>query len=108
MTDLQQMFKNRFVRVTMPDGSRWDVPVMHIALARARYYAHEYGDSVGTSLEQDTEPLFVDESEILDWAQNDMNWSDVKDVAERAPNSPVEIDWENGWVSGPKEIVTKN
>jgi len=93
----------------MPDGSRWDIPVLHIALDRAKYYADEYGGEVGRSLNEDTLLLFRDESyEIKEWAANNMDWSDVKDVAERVPDSLVEIDWEEGWLNGPKEIVTRN
>lgn len=98
------------LRVTMPDGSKWDVPVMAIARNRAANYAREFGGDVERSLAEDTLPLF-DESEydIRDWAAGNMNWSDVEAVAVRVPNWPEPLtarDFQDGWNSGEREIVS--
>ncbi len=92
--------------VEMPDLSLWAVPVMVIARDRAKHYASEFGGDIERSLNEDTIPMFTDdEYEIADWAVNNMNWSDVKEHATRLPSPPVEIDWEQGWLSGAKRLA---
>lgn len=96
----------KVLRVNMPDGSKWDVPVSVIAENRAKYYSHEYGGDVQKSLEEDTLPLFeADRYEIEDWAANNMNWSDVEKMAQLAVAS--ETDYQEGWVNGGKTVVDK-
>ena len=91
----------------MPDGSRWDVPIMIIAKDRASTYAHEFDGNEEQSLRENTEPLFEDNAyEIKDWAMCEMNWKDVKEHAKPAPPLPAsKVDWEDGWTNGKKEIV---
>ena len=96
--------KQRLI-VTMPDGSRWGVPVMVIARDRAKNYADEFGGDIEKSLAEDTLPLFEDDFEITDWAANNMNWSDVKDQAVRMAESEPDPDYQEGWVNGDKELV---
>ena len=73
----------KFLRVTMPDGSKWDVPVSVIALDRAKYYAdRDFDGDVEKSLNEDTLPLFKESDfEVKDWAACNMNWSDVESFA---------------------------
>ncbi len=93
------------LRVTMPDGSKWDVPVSVIANDRAKFYADEQGGSVELSLKKDTIPLFEEnEYEIEDWASNNMNWSEVETRAVMF-SGPSMSDYRGGWVNGDKEIV---
>ena len=88
---------------TMPDGSKWAVPVKLIALARASYYAKEFDGDVERSLGEDTSPLFEsDHYEIEDWAQNNMHWDDVKDLAECI--EPAKCDFQKGWLNGEHEV----
>jgi hypothetical protein len=97
--------KQRLI-VEMPDGTRWGVPVEVIAYDRAKHYASEFDGDVERSLKEDTVPLFEsDEFEIIDWAQNNMNWSDVEAHAGLMAQSEVEPDYQEGWVNGPKELV---
>ena len=97
--------KNKQLRITMPDNSVWDIPVMVIAEDRAAYYSHEYGGDIHKSLKEDTLPLFEsDEYHIRDWASNSMNWSDVKDVAKMI--SSPEIDYQEGWMNGDYEVIS--
>jgi len=90
--------------VTMPDGSKWRVPLLVIARDRAKSYAPEFGNDVIRSLKEDTLPLFEsDPGECADWAKNNMNWDDVKDKAVQV--SPSEsLDYQEGWVNGEWEI----
>lgn len=94
----------KVLRVNMPDGSKWDVPVSVIARNRAEHYAHEFGGDIQKSLDEDTMPLFdADHYEVEDWAANNMNWSDVERVA--VMSAAGEIDYQDGWVNGGKEVV---
>lgn len=90
--------------VTMPDGSRWAVPVDVIAINRADYYKHEFGDDLQRSLDEDTWPLFAeDDYEIKDWAANNMDWSDVEGIAVMI-EPPTPPDFNEGWCNGDKEV----
>lgn len=97
--------KQRLI-VTMPDGSRWGVPVDIIARDRAKNLADEFGGDVERSLAEDTIPLFTRfENTIIDWAANNMNWDDVKAHAARMAHSEPEPDYQEGWVNGDKQLV---
>lgn len=87
----------------MSDGSIWSIPVEIIAYDRALRYAHEFDDNIQRSLKEDTYPLFEsDHFEIKDWAQNNMNWSDVSIHAVLI--SPSNIDFQDDWINGHIEI----
>lgn len=99
----QRIAERQYV-VTMPDGSRWAVPLMAIATHRARYYAHEFGGDEARSLEEDTAQLFLeDDFNVADWARGNMNWSDVSTIARLIEEG--ETDYEDAWVNGDSEVV---
>jgi hypothetical protein len=109
LTDIEAALEDKYLRVTMPDGSRWDVPVIVIARDRAAHYAFENEDgSAEQSLAEDTGPLFLeDDYAIEDWAANEMDWSDVAPYATRVVTpEPKPQDYQEGWVDGDKEVVT--
>lgn len=87
-------------RVEMGDGSLWDVPVQMIADSRDKHYRDDGEDTVGFIRDGG-----LGDYEIHDWAGNNMNWSDVKAFAVRAPSKPQKVDWEDGWANGEKEII---
>ena len=92
-------------RVTMPDGSTWEVPVRLIAENRAEYYVKEFGGDIENSLKIGTLPLFEeDDYEIANWAKGNMDWSDVKEYAIQV-KSLEDPDFQEGWVNGNYEIV---
>lgn len=101
--------ETKALRVDMPDGSRWDVPVMIVAQNRAEYYKDEFDGDIERSLEEDTLPLFkADSYEIHDWAANNMSWSDVVEFAERVfLDGKTAVDFEDGWANGEYEIIEK-
>ncbi len=81
----------RKLHIKMPDNSVWAVPTALIIADHAKHYADE-------------EPISEDEDdEIMDWAANNMNWSGVQHEAKLV--SPPDVDFEDGWVNGDKEIV---
>lgn len=95
---------NKKYITTMSDGSKWAVTVLAIAQHRAECYADRF-DSFMQSLDEDTIPLFEgNEDEVEDWARNNMDWADVKDVAVCV--SPPDCDYEDGWANGEHELTT--
>lgn len=94
------------LHVTMPDGTKWSIPVEVIAKDRAEVYKHEFGGSLQRSLDEDTWPLFEeDHFEITDWAANNMNWDEVVGHATKLAKPDAPIDYQEGWVNGKKKIV---
>ena len=94
----------KFYVTTLSNGQKWAVPVERIAFNRAHYYAGRDGISFDESLKNDTCPLFEsDHSEIEDWAQNNMNWSDVVKYATLIDEG--KCDFQEGWVNGAHEII---
>jgi hypothetical protein len=98
----------KYLRVTMPDGSKWDVAVRKIAEHRARYY-YERSPEQNTfekSYEQTIALFEVHGYSIEDWAANNMNWEDVKSAAKKVSSHPMaDEDYQEGWRNGEKEIV---
>ncbi len=91
---------------TMSDGQKWAVPVERIAFNHAHYYAKRDGISFDETLKRGTIPLFEnDHFEIEDWAQNNMDWSDVVKYA-RIIDDPA-CDFQEGWVNGEHSIEIK-
>ena len=84
--------KQKYLRVTMPDGSRWDIPVMVIVKHRAKYFGEK-------------DPEMRGEYEIMDYATNNMNWGDV--VLHAQEVIKPEPDYQEGWINGNKEIIEK-
>ncbi|MBG9944674.1 hypothetical protein ABE237_00735 [Brevibacillus formosus] len=89
------------LRVTMPDGSKWDVPADLIAKNRAEYYSKRSSDTI---YEEEVEFALSDNYELFDWAENNMNWKDVRQFAVEV-KAPDEPDYQEGWVNGDKEVV---
>ncbi len=95
------------LRVTMPNGSKWDVPADLIATNRAQYYAKL--DSEGDLIEEkkvfkeELKYALSDDDELLDWAAGNMNWKDVAYYAVEVQKANP--DFQEGWVSGETEVV---
>ena len=93
----------KYLRVTMPDGSKWDVPVMLIVHDRAKYYAETDPE---TSFDKEVEYGLKDEYEIQDWAANNMDWKDVV-LQAQIVNKSGKVDYQEGWINGDQEIIEK-
>ncbi|MFO7846010.1 MAG: hypothetical protein R6V27_05550 [Balneolaceae bacterium] len=99
------MITDKKLRITMPDGSKYDVPISVIAENRAENYKDEFDNNIAMSLMEDTLPLFESSPyEITDWAAGNMNWSDVAEYAEKV-GTTEDPDFQEGWVNGEKEVV---
>lgn len=95
--------KEKMLRITMPDGSVWDVPAMLIAANRTNYYAEKDGFKPGSKEYVEEFDFSMTKSELIDWSANNMNWSDVSASAKMVKNG--EVDYQEGWVNGDKEVV---
>lgn len=95
----------KYLRVTMPDGSQWDVPADVIAGNRAKLLAsRQHVIDYTQAYKYFYEYTCGDNDELIYWASHNMNWKGVKKVAVRAPVS-TSVDYQEGWVNGPKQIV---
>lgn len=89
------------MRVEMPDGSRWDVPLQVIADSRDEYYSADAEDTIGFIRAGE-----LDAYDLTDWAANNMNWDEVRKYAVPLPASENQKpDYQEGWVNGDKEII---
>lgn len=95
--------------VNMPNGYKYSIPADVIADNRAKYYAKL--DSVQDGVDYDTiykkefDYTVNDESELIDWASNNLNWADVKDHASIKDKLEIVWDMEDGWMNGEKHII---
>lgn len=98
--------ETKFLKVTMPDGSKWKVSIRVIAEHRARYFGSEPKHTFECALKNTLELFEDDEYEVEDWASNNMDWSDVEKHAERIKDQGLSVEeLQEGWVNGEKEIV---
>lgn len=101
----------KYLRTTMLDGSEYDVSVHIIAKERADYYAkhgsgHHNGAEYDRIYKEEYEYTYNDDSEICDWACNNMDWVDVKCHAIKV-REPNDTDYQEGWINGEHEVIEK-
>jgi hypothetical protein len=93
----------KYLRITMPDSSKWDVPEKVIADNRAKYYSEKEGN-----YEEEFNYTMGSEHELTDWAAGNINWDEVEKFASRVPQKGnTDVDYQEGWVNGEKEIVER-
>src|SRR5579863_1822632 len=97
-----------YLEITFGDGTRWCVTTMLIARNRAAHYAREFGGDVERSLNEDTIPCFADDFEIVDWASNNMNWSDIAPNAIQLPTPSTKPDYQREWTNAVKKVVLRD
>lgn len=95
-----------FLQVEMTDGSWWEVPAMEIADNRAQYYSDKVQDQPNELDLYVKELTYALENEdvLVDWAENNMNWKEVSELA-RQVRPPNGSDYQEGWLSGMKSLV---
>jgi len=74
------------ILVKFSDGKTYAIPAEFVANARAKYYADKdvlkNGGIFAEIFQQEFEYTMKNDDELLDWLENNMNWEDVKEVAE--------------------------
>jgi hypothetical protein len=96
MNESKTYDENSHFVVTFPNGSKWAVPVGVIAENRIQTYVEDERNTKShKELYAETWELFQDEDEIADWAQNNMDWKDMKEAECVLDPSPP--DYESEW-----------
>lgn len=98
----------KYLRIEMPDGSVWELPAQMIAHERAKYYAESDagrpdGDEFDRVYAEEVEYSLSEDSELLDFAAGNFNWSDVQSSC-RMVEGPKSVDYDAGWRNGRKWI----
>ena len=86
--------EKRLYVVKMENGMRYGVPVKIIIDSYNEYYSDE-------DIAEE-----IPDSEIKDWAENNMNWDDVEKYAGELPSVIKKPDFQDGWVNGEKSFIT--
>jgi len=95
---------NKYLYVSMPDGSIWQIPVMTIALNFAKFIKNADNIPFDEAWEE-AEALCKSPVEIIDWAEDNMDWEDVKNVTIMVSKKEMsDEDFQNGWLKGNKRI----
>lgn len=71
------------LQIKFPNGHKFNVPTSVVAINRSNYYALKDLVIPGTA---DWDSLMAessDEDELLDWAENSMDWLELQPYAER-------------------------
>ena len=90
----------KYYIVQMADGSKWAVPVADIAMNRAEHYMRKYSFDLIQSLVDDTLPLFQEDiDEITYWARNNMNWSEISNLATQVEPPRTTNTYKDDWVN---------
>lgn len=97
------MNKRKELQVQMPDGSWWGVPAMEIARARTDHYSLLGEDDF--DYDRELNYTLDNNDELIDWAENNMNWDDVAATARLVAEAPA-CDFDDGWTNGTKEVIT--
>jgi hypothetical protein len=94
----------------MGDGSLWVIPFGIIANNRAEHYAKRdshaiSGQEYDRIYKEEYEYTISSRGELIDWAENNMNWSDVEGNATKFAIIEKEVDYQNEWLNGEKDVV---
>ncbi|WP_186083605.1 hypothetical protein [Burkholderia gladioli] len=93
----------KVILLTALDGSKWQIPADVIVADRATSYLAEFkGDEAAARA--DSVEYFEDDYALTDWAQNNMNWSDVRAHAEQV-SGPEKLDMQDSWVEGDLTVI---
>jgi hypothetical protein len=92
----------KYLQVTMPNGDKYNVPALFIALHQAMQLESEF-----TRVYNEVAYALEHPDSLFEWAANNMNWPDVEEVAVLAGHHPDMTlkDYQEGWVNGDKRLV---
>lgn len=98
------------VVVKFSDGTRFSIPAKLIAFDRAKYYAEHdtkktSGEEFDAVLNEELEYALGDESELLDWANNNMDWKDVANHAIPVTSEKKSANYNKEWTNADKSAV---
>lgn len=96
----------------MLDNTVWDIPATVIAEHRANYYAKlDYPTdkkAYNKQFKEEVKFVLEDSDELIDWARNNMDWSDVEFCAVKVAHKDREPNYQDDWVNGAlAEVIEK-
>lgn len=101
----------KFMRLVFSTGEIFEIPATVIAEDRAKYYANSDCQKDNTLkfsevYAKELDYSLNDNGELLDWASNNMNWSDVEPHAKKVEKVNFTCDYQDEWInSESKEFV---
>ncbi len=99
----------KYYTVKMNNGDVYGIPAEIIAKNRADYYAKTDPD---TTWQEEFDAMMewfdTNDFEFADWAKNNMNWSDVAEVAVLLRRDVAAFDFEECWINGEYGYETKS
>lgn len=101
---------SKFLRVTFSDAKVYDISAEVITKARAEYYAKldaDRGEDYKKVYDEELKAGLEDDSEITDWAFNNMNWVDVAGHAVFVEQESKSVDYHDEWVNVKHEVISK-
>jgi hypothetical protein len=96
----------KILHLTALDGSEWHIPLEPVSRAYAAYlktlreFANDTDEQVRAHVEQTAG------SDLIDFARNDMDWSDVKEQAVMVKAMDPE-DMADSWVNGKMRVIER-
>lgn len=93
--------------VHFPDGTRWAIPVAHIAEHWAQEYHKDSREEFPTieAAREYVKAYFKREHNVMDWAFGNMDWSDVKRVAVKKWSPVQPTDYSHWWNSEAESYI---
>lgn len=85
-----------FIVFTTKAGRRFAFPAHVIAHSKANYYSVQHGEPY----DEEYENTVGDQSELYDWALDNMNWDDVEPYAVELPRLEIKEDLQEQWMKG--------
>lgn len=81
----------KYLRISMPDESIWDIPLKIVLEDRKKYLKNQEEN--------------IDNDEIINWVEHHMKWIDIKRYAIKVING--QVNYQLGLKQGKKEIIEK-
>ncbi len=94
---------SKTIIITFNNGEIYEVPADIVAQSRAEYYSQIDGVEYGSDeYQKEYQYSYSDNYELLDWINNNMNWSDISKFAKRI--DLVNYDYEKNFINADKKI----
>jgi hypothetical protein len=104
------------IRAVMTNGEVWEIDARPIAENRAKYYSVRDSERPGLGSEpnmlpediyrEEYEYTLSSDYEIMDWAQNNMNWDELLPHAKKVQDAPAAT-FQSLWNDSPSLRVVK-
>jgi hypothetical protein len=93
----------KYLQITMPNQSRWIVPMMIVIFHRAQFRLTQEGyrpEDVGIYIK---ESLGLEPKKLIDWAADEMDWEDLQPYA-RQLFSP-RMNYHQAWLDSELSVI---